>query len=75
MKANIFAAALSLSVIAYSSHAITSKKSFYPKQAPVVIHKIDLNTADLTTLPGSVKGIGRKRDESIIAYRKGHNGF
>lgn len=37
--------------------------------------KINLNTADLTTLTGSFKGIGKKRAEAIIAWREANHGF
>ena len=40
-----------------------------------VSHKIDLNKADAAALTGSVKGIGKKRAEAIVAYREGHHGF
>jgi competence protein ComEA len=38
-------------------------------------NKIDLNRADLSTLTGSFKGIGKKRAEALIAYRESHQGF
>ncbi|MCW8407968.1 helix-hairpin-helix domain-containing protein [Legionella sp. PATHC035] len=75
MRAKFIATALSLSVITLSAHAVIPKDSSVKKKPPLVIHKIDLNTADLSTLTGSVKGIGKKRAEAIIAYRKSHHGF
>lgn len=74
MKAK-FIAVLLLFVTAVSAqtNALPSKPS--AKKPPVVAHKIDLNTADLTELIGSVKGIGKKRAEAIIAYRTSHHGF
>ena len=74
MKAKFIAAVLSLFVITFSAHAVIPKPSI-SREPPLVIHKIDLNKADLTTLTGSVKGIGKKRAEAIIAYRKSHHGF
>ncbi|MFI4919362.1 MAG: ComEA family DNA-binding protein [Legionellales bacterium] len=44
------------------------------KTAPVQ-NKIDINKANLSTLTGSFKGIGKKRAEAIIAYRESHKGF
>ncbi|HHT0593780.1 TPA: ComEA family DNA-binding protein [Legionella anisa] len=75
MKAKFIAAVLSLSVVTLSAHAALAKESSIKIKPPVVIHKIDLNTADLSMLTGSVKGIGKKRAEAIIAYRKSHHGF
>ena len=37
--------------------------------------KINLNTADLATLTGSFKGIGKKKAQAIINWREAHNGF
>ena len=68
MKAKFIAAVLSLSVVTLSAHAVIPKESSVKKKPPVVIHKIDLNTADLSMITGSVKGIGKKRAEAIIAY-------
>ncbi|HHF7367037.1 TPA: ComEA family DNA-binding protein [Legionella bozemanae] len=75
MKAKFIAVVLSLSVITLSAHAVNVKENSIKKKPPLVIHKIDLNTADLSMLTGSVKGIGKKRAEAIIAYRKSHHGF
>lgn len=77
MKAKFIATALSLSVVTLSAYAAISKNVPEKKHSapPFVVHKIDLNTADLTTLTGSVKGIGKKRAEAIITYRKSHHGF
>ncbi|KTD40662.1 ComEA family DNA-binding protein [Legionella parisiensis] len=75
MKAKLIAVVLSLSVITLSAHAVNTKENSIKQKPPVVIHKIDLNTADLSMLTGSVKGIGKKRAEAIIAYRKSHHGF
>lgn len=37
--------------------------------------KIDLNKADVATLSHAFKGIGKKRAETIVQYRKSHQGF
>ncbi|ARB90820.1 ComEA family DNA-binding protein [Legionella longbeachae] len=75
MKAKFFAAVLSLYVITLPVHATLAKQDAVPKQPPIAIHKIDINNADLTALTGSIKGIGTKRAEAIIAYRQTHHGF
>ncbi|MBI2785329.1 MAG: helix-hairpin-helix domain-containing protein [Legionella longbeachae] len=75
MKAKAIAVLLSLFVVTVSSHASIQKKVSDKKDPPIVVHKIDINKADLSELTGSVKGIGKKRAEAIIAYRKSHNGF
>ena len=75
MKAKYLALCLSLSVIIPSVHAVSSQNASPPKQAAVVKNKIDLNKADLSTLTGSFKGIGKKRAEAIVAYRESHHGF
>ena len=75
MKAKCIAVVLSLFVITLPVHATLAKQGAAPKQPPIVAHKIDLNKADLTMLIGSIKGIGKKRAEAIIAYRQSHHGF
>ena len=37
--------------------------------------KIDLNTADWKQLANTIKGIGKKRAQSIIRYRQSHGPF
>lgn len=75
MKAKYIAVVLSLFVAVFPVHATLSKQSAVQKPPPTVVHKIDLNKADLTALTGSIKGIGKKRAEAIIAYRQSHHGF
>lgn len=36
---------------------------------------VDINTADATALAQSIKGVGAKRAEAIVAYRKEHGPF
>lgn len=36
---------------------------------------VDINTADATVLAQSIKGVGAKRAEAIVAYRKEHGPF
>lgn len=75
MKAQILAAALSLLAVNLSAHASKTQSANPEKQAAVVSQKIDLNKADVSSLIGSFKGIGKKRAEAIIAYRTSHKGF
>lgn len=75
MKAKLIAAALSFVVVTLPVHASTSFNKIPVKQTAVASNKIDLNKADLSSLTGSFKGIGKKRAEAIIAYREAHQGF
>jgi competence protein ComEA len=36
---------------------------------------VDINTADAQTLSKAIKGIGIKKAEAIVAYRKEHGAF
>jgi competence protein ComEA len=74
MKARYIAVLLSLFVVTIPVQADTVPKKPQEQQAPLS-HKINLNQADLSTLTGSFKGIGKKRAEAIIAYRESHKGF
>ncbi len=74
MKARFIAALLSLFVITIPAHADTPPKKPSEQQTPLS-KKINLNSADLSVLVGSFKGIGKKRAEAIIAYRESHKGF
>ncbi|MBL7479977.1 ComEA family DNA-binding protein [Legionella bononiensis] len=74
MKARFIAMLLSLFVVTLPVQADTVPKK-QPEQHASSPGKIDLNQADLSTLTGSFKGIGKKRAEAIIAYRESHKGF
>lgn len=75
MKAKFMAAALSFIVATIPAHASAVSKTIPEKQAVVISDKIDLNKADLSSLIGSFKGIGKKRAQAIIVYRDSHQGF
>ncbi|WP_133135737.1 ComEA family DNA-binding protein [Legionella rowbothamii] len=75
MKAQILAAALSLLAVNLAAHAGTTHSVNPEKQTSLASKKIDLNKADVSSLIGSFKGIGKKRAEAIIAYRTSHQGF
>ena len=70
----VIAIALTLFTICMPSYA--SKVTPISKNPPAsAIQKININQADEKTLTGSFKGIGKKRAQAIIAYRKSHEGF
>lgn len=76
MNAKYIAVLLSLLVTTLPVHAqAVSQKETQEHQSLVTNSQINLNKADLSTLTGSFKGIGKKRAEAIIAYRDSHNGF
>ena len=80
MKATLFAAVLSFSVVSLSTYASTQAiaqdvKITAPPVMSQVIKKINLNTASVQELTGSFKGVGKKRAEAIVSYREAHGGF
>jgi competence protein ComEA len=75
MNANSIATLLSLFVLSASAYAAVPNPPSTNSKPPLVLHKIDINSADARALTGSVKGIGKKRAEAIIAYRQSHHGF
>jgi competence protein ComEA len=77
MKARFIAVLLSLFVVTLPVQADDShkKQTTEVNKTDSVSNKIDLNKADVSMLTGSIKGIGKKRAEAIIAYRDSHQGF
>lgn len=76
MKGSYLAIFLSLFASSFIAQANEVPKGPLVHQSTAVSNnKIDLNKADLSSLVGSVKGIGKKRAEAIIAYRESHQGF
>jgi len=69
MKAILFVVA---ALLILSSPAIAVKKYAHPSKPYIVIN---LNSADVSTLTHSFKGIGKKRAEAIVAYREQHGNF
>jgi competence protein ComEA len=74
MKARFIAILLSILVISIPAHADSNR--LQAKSPPAETSaRINLNKADVASLTGSFKGIGRRRAEAIIAYRESHHGF
>ena len=76
MKATLFAVFLSLFVAVFPVQAEIKKADPAPasttKQTSI---KININKADVQTLTKSVKGIGLKRAQAIVAYREKNGRF
>jgi competence protein ComEA len=75
MKARLIAVFFLLSINYLSAAAESNLKPSLTPPISSVTSKINLNKADLNTLTGSFKGVGKKRAEAIIAYRESHQGF
>jgi competence protein ComEA len=75
MKAKIIALVLSLFVVTLPAQAAENPNNPISDQQTQIASKVDLNKADVATLTGSFKGIGRKRAEAIVAYRESHQGI
>lgn len=73
MKKHLWLAVL-LSFATGSFAQSTSEKIAEPFQTNSE-KKINLNKADVPMLINSIKGVGKKRAESIIHYRENHQGF
>lgn len=75
MKAKLIAVAFLSCAATLPTYASLSPKKPPEVHASVVSKPIDLNKADVSSLIGSFKGIGKKRAEAIISYRDSHSGF
>lgn len=74
MKASLFAVVLSCITVPFALQAQDVKPPVTTAvQQPV--KKINLNTADVSMLTGSFKGIGQKRAQAIVAFRDTHGKF
>jgi len=79
MRAKLFAAVLSLSLLSnvglsanpQDIKSVKSVKSAYQ----AVNNKINLNIASVNELTNSFKGIGLKRAQNIVNYRREHGNF
>jgi len=74
MKATLFAAVLSLTMISLPATAITVKNPPLSSTEQTT-KQINLNTASAGVLAKSFKGIGKKRAEAIVDYRQNHGHF
>lgn len=74
MKTTGYVVVLSLSFLAFTSGIA---KSDHPlsTQSINVIKKINLNTVSTDQLVHTIRGIGPKRAQAIIAYREKHGRF
>ncbi len=72
MKARFIAVLLSFFVVSQPLYAVPAAPT---AKLLAANHPINLNKASASELTGSFKGIGKKKAESIIAYRESHQGF
>ncbi|KTD21985.1 competence protein ComEA [Legionella lansingensis] len=75
MKANLFAAVLSLCVVSFPIQAASQANNLSTIKKEQSRAKINLNKADVHNLANSVKGIGQKRAQAIVKYREEHGAF
>lgn len=76
MKATWFVVLLSVFFVSFQASAID--QPMQSKSSPPVeenLAKINLNTADVAMLTGSIKGIGKNRAQAIVNYRDAHGPF
>ncbi len=76
MQAKLLASLVVLTLATSTLHPLYAKKmkEAIPQKSATLI-KIDLNQADSKALSKAFKGIGPKRAEAIIKYRKAHGSF
>ena len=72
IKACLFG--LSLASVPFS-HAATPSGASAAPVTQAVTQQVNINTADAPTLAGSLKGIGMKKAEAIVAYRNENGPF
>lgn len=72
----LFAALLSLSSASYAANAVATDTSAAAsaKTSGHQYETVNINTADVQTLT-SLKGVGQKKAEAIIAWRKTNGNF
>lgn len=69
-----FAALVSLSSASYAANAATPDQPAAAAKTAVQQETVNINTADVQTLT-RLKGIGQKKAEAIIAWRKTNGNF
>lgn len=75
MKAKFIAVTLVLAASNLTAQVSVISPTTPVKSVEITQNKIDLNKAELSSLVGSFKGIGKKRAQAIINYRESHHGF
>lgn len=76
MKATWFVVLLSVFVFSFQAAAI--EQPIQPNSSSPIeenLAKVNLNTADVAMLTGSIKGIGKNRAQAIVNYRDAHGPF
>jgi len=66
---------LCLMIVLCPSVATAEPEMAEPNMAPVVVDKVDINTADVETLSRWLAGVGQAKAEAIVAYRERHGRF
>lgn len=76
MNAKLFAIVLSLSILSNANHAASNTEAKVTQiLQPTTVKKLNLNSATTSELTNSFKGIGAKRAENIVNYRKEYGKF
>ena len=67
---------LGLSLLALpSGHAVAEQLNVAAAPVQQATQQVNINTADAATLAGSLRGVGIKKAEAIVAYRSEHGPF
>ena len=70
------ASVLGLSLLALPvAHAAAEQASTGGVPVQQASQQVNINTADVATLAGSLRGVGIKKAEAIVAYRSEHGPF
>lgn len=70
------ASVLGLSLLALPAvHAAAEQASTAAVPVQQASQQVNINTADAATLAGSLRGVGIKKAEAIVAYRSEHGPF
>ena len=75
MKANFIAALVASCILSLPVHAAIHPPLKAEAKVDSSTNKINLNTAELAKIIGSFKGVGKKRAQAVIDYRKKHDGI
>jgi competence protein ComEA len=77
MRAILLVVVLTFVLFPFINHAEPQEANLPSSSAssPQAINQIHLNQADAATLMHSIKGIGQKRAEAIVAYREANGAF